>query len=248
MAVNIQWKKVVKVTALVLIVAYLIASVSVFAFKSDERICSTCYVTIEDSTSLRFVSKKDVLSFLNKDGINPLGVRASSIDCAKIESNLESKSRIKKADCYMTPSGAMHLSIVQREPILRVMTSHSNYYVDRDGEVMRIAENFAAYAPIVTGEVKESFAKHEMYEFALFLHDDPFWNAFVEQIDVNEREELTIVPRVGNQIIRLGNLDNYEKKLEKLFQVYTNGFNKLGWNCYKEINLMYEGQVVCKKR
>ncbi|MBO7635949.1 MAG: cell division protein FtsQ/DivIB [Paludibacteraceae bacterium] len=248
MATKINWRKVGHVTVFILIVAYLSASISVFALRSDERICSSCRVMIEDSLTLRFVSKKEVLSFLEQDKLSPLGVRGEMIDPAKIEKSLENKSRIKKADCYITPSGRVNISIYQREPILRVMTEKSNYYVDRDGEVMRIAENFAAYVPVVTGCVTEKFAKGELYEFALFLHDDAFWNAFVEQIDVNEREELIIIPRVGNQIVKLGKLEGYQKKLEKLYQVYKNGFNKLGWNCYKEINLMYEGQVVCTKK
>ncbi len=248
MAVKINWRKVAHVTVFILIVAYLATSISIFAFRSDERICTTCQVTIEDSLTLRFVSKKEVLSFLEQDKLSPFGVRGEMIDPAKIEKSLERKSRIKKADCYKTPSGMVRISIYQREPILRVITERSNYYVDRDGDVLRIAENFAAYVPVVTGQVTEKFAKGDLYEFALFLREDAFWNAFVEQIDVNEREELTIVPRVGNQIVKLGKLEGYQKKLDKLYQVYKNGFNKLGWNSYKEINLMYEGQVVCTKK
>jgi cell division protein FtsQ len=243
-----KWKEYVKWLSVVLITAYIAFSLSAFTYHSKSQICSACKVCIVDSATLRFVSKTEVLRFLEESGHSPLGVRAEFIDESKIESVLESKSRIKRAECYLTPSGTMCIDIAQREPIFRVMSSTGNYYVDSDGQIMRVAENFAAYVPIVTGILSEKYAQEELYDFLKFVHEDKFWNAFIEQIDVNAKKEVTLVPRVGNQLIRMGTLNEYDTKLKKLFSVYKNGFNHLGWNCYKEINLMYDGQVVCTKR
>lgn len=245
---KVNWHKVGKMSLVCLILAYVSAFVAMFANASQSRICSTCHVTIADSDKLRFVSEKDVLDLLSEDDLNPLGVRSEFVNTATMENSLEGKSRIKRAECYKTPKGAVNIVVYQREPIMRIMTSYSNYYIDSEGNEMGLTDHFAAYVPIVTGKVQKKFAKGELYEFGLFLHKDKFWNAFVEQIDVNEIQELTIVPRVGNQIIRLGTLEDYPKKLEKLYSIYHKGFNKMGWNMYKEINLKYDGQVVCTKK
>lgn len=91
-------------------------------------------------------------------------------------------------------------------------------------------------------------AKGALGEFALFLRNNFFWNSLIEQIDVDKNGEVTLVPRVGNQLILMGTLDNYQEKLEKLRALYEEGFNKVGWNKYKQITLKYDGQVVCTKK
>ena len=60
--------------------------------------------------------------------------------------------------------------------------------------------------------------------------------------------EVTLVPRVGDQLIVMGTLENYREKLDRLYALYVKGFNKIGWNKYKRITLKYEGQVVCTKK
>jgi len=131
---------------------------------------------------------------------------------------------------------------------LRVMNNGRSYYVDREGEIMPVSPNFTAYVPIVTGAVNEEFAKGPLYDFALFLRRNDFWNAQIEQIHVDYSEEIELIPRVGNQIILLGKLDDYQYKLDKLFALYKNGFRQTGWNCYQRINLKYDNQVVCTKK
>ncbi len=248
MTEKINKKNALRWMVTALVVAYIGASVILFSGTARTRICTTCHITIADSTTLRFVTPRDVAAMLEKDNLSPLGIRAEFIDIAKIEKSLGEKSRIKRAECYFSPSGATKVIVYQREPIIRIMTAHRNYYVDREGKVMGVADNFAAYVPIATGHITEKFAQESLFQFALFLHEDKFWNALIEQIDVDAKQEITLVPRVGGQLIRLGTIDGYQKKLKKLMVLYKNGFNKIGWNNYKEINLKYEGQIVCTKK
>ena len=86
-----------------------------------------------------------------------------------------------------------------------------------------------------------------MFDFVTFLEDNTFWNAQIEQIFIRDDLKIELVPRVGEAIILLGTLDNYQSKLEKLRKLYVNGFNVVGWNKYKLIDLQYKDQVVCSK-
>ena len=248
MGKRIDWKKIGKYAAFATALGYVGFSLVAFSYSSENYACNDCNIRIQDSATLRFVTPKEVYGFLKESEMNPSGVRVENIDLMAIEKMLESKSRIKKAECYMTPSGTMNIDVWQREPIMRVMSGSSNYYIDSEGDVMEIAENFAAYVPVVTGVVSKKFAKGELYEFAKFLKSDAFWNSFFEQIDVNSKNELVLVPRVGNQTIVLGSLNGYETKLDNLMALYKTGFSKTGWSCYKTINLSFDGQVVCTKK
>lgn len=248
MAKKIDWKKVATMAVIVAIIVYVSAAIILVADSYKYRICTKCEVTVADSLELRFVTDREVLKLLRGSDVKIEGITAHFTDLAKVEKMLESKSRIKKAECYFTPSGKARVVITQREPILRVMTGQANYYVDREGALTQVAEKFAAYVPIATGHISKKLAKGDLYKFALYLYENEFWNAFIEQIDVDAHGVVVLVPRVGNQIIRLGTLTGYEKKLSKLLTLYTKGFNKIGWNNYKVINLEYDGQVVCTKK
>ena len=113
---------------------------------------------------------------------------------------------------------------------------------------MPVSKHYSAFVPIATGAISEKFAKNELYDFALFLKRNEFWNAQIEQINVDYHNEIELIPRVGDHIILLGRFDNYEYKLNKLLSIYKSDFGNSGWNCYKQINLKYDNQVVCTKK
>jgi cell division protein FtsQ len=88
---------------------------------------------------------------------------------------------------------------------------------------------------------------YDVYRLAAFITADRFWNSQIEQIYVNNKYEIELIPRVGSHIIELGKTENIEEKMANLKLLYRQGFNKLGWNQYVKISLKYKNQVVCTK-
>ena len=84
-------------------------------------------------------------------------------------------------------------------------------------------------------------------ELAKFIHDDLFWSEQIEQINVVGPDEIELYPRVGQHIIELGSVDNFQEKLSRLRIFYREGLERVGWNKYKRISLAYDGQVGCTK-
>lgn len=238
----------VKISLVIFVLIYWVFALKMFAYKSEEGVCPRVRVTISDKHLLEFVTEQDVIDLLNDKSISPIGKRIDKIDTDSLENYLKRKSRIKTAECYVTPNGDLRVNVTQREPVLRVMGATGNYYVDYELKKMAVSSAFTAYVPIATGYVSEGMALNELGEFALFLRDNAFWNNMIEQIDVDKNGEVTLVPRVGNQLILMGTLENYKEKLERLRTLYEKGFNKVGWNKYKQITLKYDGQVVCTKK
>jgi cell division protein FtsQ len=64
---------------------------------------------------------------------------------------------------------------------------------------------------------------------------------------VNDKSQVELVPRVGNQHILLGDASNLPTKMENLATFYKEVMPHVGWNVYKEINLMYKDQIVAVK-
>ncbi len=240
-------KRWVKISLVVLVIGYLSFAVKMFAYKSDETICPRIRVTISDADQLNFVTRAAYMLLKDKS-VCPDGKRLDHIDTDYMENYLRGKSRIKTAECFKTPNGELRVTVTQREPILRVKGMYGDFYVDSERKIMPLSSVFTAYVPIATGYVTKEMALGELGEFALFLRDHSFWNAQIEQIDVAKNGEVTLVPRVGDQLIVMGTLENYREKLDRLYALYVKGFNKIGWNKYKRITLKYEGQVVCTKK
>jgi cell division protein FtsQ len=86
-----------------------------------------------------------------------------------------------------------------------------------------------------------------IFLLARLIQADKFLEAQTEQIFINEHHEIELVPKIGNQLILLGNSNRMEEKLRKLKAFYTEGIRYNGWETYQSINLKYKNQIVCTK-
>lgn len=237
---------IVLVSALVL---YVVLAVFVFSDKNETGTCLGIEVVVKDSSDQKFISAADIKRFLNENDMLPTGHEMQSINTTKMERKMMQKLySIKELECYKTPGNYIRINVTQRTPVVRVMSRAQDYYVDADGKKMAATPYHPAYVLIATGNISEQFATNELYKFATFIKDDAFWNAQIEQIDIDYKEEATLIPRIGRQTIRLGKLDNFEQKLDNLMLLYNDAFDVKGWNVYKDINLKYDNQVVCTKK
>jgi cell division protein FtsQ len=82
------------------------------------------------------------------------------------------------------------------------------------------------------------------------LRTDDFLGALVEQVYLNNKGEMVLAPKVGDQIILLGRYDpkRVDRQLRRLKDFYREGLPYRGWRAYRSFDLRYEDQVVAKKR
>lgn len=233
----------------ILAIGYLIFSMSYFKDKSGEEICSGLEIEISNANNNQFINTAEVANKLKDEGLDPTGKKVNSIKTIDIEEAVLKDQHIKQAAVFVTNDNVIKIIIEERKPIIRIISnSGESYYIDEEAQRIPLSRRYTAYLPVATGEIKESFAKEELYKFALFLQKHKFWNAQVEQIVVKPNEDIEFVTRVGNQTVVLGSMDNVEKKLNKLNSFYQDGLNRIGWNKYSIINLKFDKQVVCTKR
>jgi len=242
-----------KKIALILVVIGLLAYLSFSLFYSNSRteknlICKELRIEIVDVPDQNYLTNDDIANRIAKAGLSPVGKDLSAISTTAIENELKGNRLIKRAECYKTIDGTVRIKVYQRVPVLRVFSTKENYYVDSDGEKMPVPSNFAAYVPVASGSIGDEYATSRLYEFALFLQQDKFWNSQIKQIYVAPTGDIELTPAVGDHQIILGKIDNYKENLEKLRLFYEKGLSKTGWNKYSVINLKFKNQVVCTKR
>lgn len=242
-------KKYILILIAVVIIGYLIFSASYFSDSSRDSLCERFEVIINDSSITRFVEPKEIVNLVKREDLYPVGKKFGEINTLAIRDAILSNRLVESAKVYTTANGSIVASIHQREPVLRIISdTKGSFYVDKDRKIMPLSSNFAVFLPVATGIIDEEYAQNELYDFAMFLRNNPDWDAWVEQIVVRKNKDVLLIPRAGDFKIILGSLDNYPDKLAKFELFVKKGLNVLGWNRYSEINLKYENQVVATRK
>lgn len=232
---------------IILLVGYFAVATTFLVKKKDDRTCKNIEIIIADSLKQQFISKKEVLSFLNRHQLSPINQPLVAINTEALEQTLLKNELIANAEVYKTPSGLVKFVIKQKIPILRIISHGQNYYIDNAGRYMPYSTNYVVDVPLATGSIEKEFAMSNLYDFTLFLRNEKFWDNQIEQIYVLPNKDIELIPRVGNHRILLGPLENYEEKLEHLMLFYKQVIPVMGWEKYKVINLKYKNQIVCIK-
>ena len=241
-------KKILLIVFVFFLTGYLMFAVVFINPKANiNNVCKAVKIELVQTDETAYLNEKQIESFLNRSGLNPVGKKLSDIRMETIQKALMENRLIKKVESHKTIDGNVYIKIYSRTPVLRIISDTGNYYVDSEGEIMPIPSNFSAYVPVATGKISEEYAKKQLYSFAIFLKKNKFWNAQIEQIHVTSNLDIELTPRVGNHSIILGKIENYPENLDKLRLFYDKGLNKVGWNRYSVINLKYKNQVVCTK-
>ncbi len=241
-------KKWLSTIALIVLAVYVVVAAVAFTDKPADQVCKGVKLEIADSTELGYLNTADILAMLSKEHLDPTGIAMEKLSLHAIEEALNASPLISKSECYKTLGGYVGIRVSCRRPILRILTNGGeSYYLDEEGELIEHISK-AVYLPVATGYISREFAQSELLALAQYLQSEKLWNAQVGQIYVNERQEIELVPRVGDHTIVLGRPGNYAYKFDKLRTFYEKGLNQVGWNRYSRINLDYSDQVLGTRR
>ena len=241
-------RRILILTALIAASVYLVLAVTVFNTKPTNRECKSIELEIKDNTDLGFVTLKDIETSLKQKKLSPVGKALESIDTRAIENTLEKNSFVKNAECYITSGGKLKIDLYQRIPMMRVISSNGdNYYIDNEGKIMN-ANGKAVRVTVATGYIDRKFAQDKLFELAKFLKSDYFWDSQIEQINITTKQEIELIPRVGDHVLFIGKPEMYEIKFRKLKAFYKEALNNVGWNKYERISVEFNNQIICTKK
>ncbi|MBL7745502.1 MAG: FtsQ-type POTRA domain-containing protein, partial [Chitinophagaceae bacterium] len=214
--------------------------------------CKDYKITIKGAQNNLFVDEKDVLKILKTTGKGEIkGQKKSTLNLQQMEQVLEKSVWVKDAELYFDNQEVLHVSVTEREPIARIFTiTGKTYYIDDEEKRMPLSDKMSAKVPVFTGfpekvlSKRDSVLLHTVKDAALFILNDPFWMGQVAQIDIAADRNFEMVPVVGNHTVILGDGENIDRKLHRLFVFYKDVLSKTGFDKYKTINVQYAGQVI----
>ncbi len=211
------------------------------------------------SNGFNLIRQAEVEDILHKGfGFTLRGVHFDELDINRIERVLEADPFIQEAEAFVDGGNNLQLEIVQREPVIRIIDAqNANYYLDKEGIKMPLSKHFTARVLVATGNIppyspdflkRKKYLLKDIYDLGIKIAENDFLNPLVEQLFVNKEGDMILVPKVGNQKIMIGNIENLEDKLYRLEQFYKKALPFEGWDKYSLINLKYKNQIICKKR
>lgn len=252
-----KMSKAVKFTVLSLLSLVLVAYVAyAMLFLSqpdgDERCAAVELIVKKGDDASLFVDEKDIEQMLKNANMYPKGMLMKDVDTEKIEEIIRKNEFISQVECYKSANGKLCVTVKQRVPVIFVIPDGKDgYFVDAQGNIIP-NHNAATNLVVASGNIDEKYASKSLAEFGQFLQTDAFWNNQIEQIyvmkDRKGKHVVELVPRVGDQIIYLGALEDYQKKLGKLKIFYEKAVGTVGWRKYARVNLEYSNQIICTKR
>ena len=240
-----------KILFTLLIIIIVVGLWSVLAFvvpSNDTKKCENIHLIVSDYDDFKFISDSDVRVQLQNSGVYPVGKLHSDIDLTEMEKCLLKLNMIKSVKCYFATNGDVNVSVTQRVPVFRVQEEGRSYYIDNERKRMSTSIKFSAYVPVVTGNVNFGFATTNLYDFVVYLQSESRWRSAFTQIYVYPDNKVELVPRVGDFVVKIGSLERYESKLEKLDKFLKVLPKYHSWDKYSVINLEFKDQVVCTKR
>jgi len=210
---------------------------------------------LEDGKEL--IDEKEIRDLLKFELGYALEIAAlKELKIEQLEMSLIKNSRIDDADIYLDKNGILVISVSQKKPIVRIdQTNADDYYLDYKGTQIPVTETFRV--PVVTGHVdgyQEAYKEKEdnnlnaVLELARKVHDDIFLSALVEQIHIDSKDELTIVPKVGRDKILIGEVEDLDEKIYKLKIYYEKGIKNIGLEKFDELDLKYKGQIIGRQK
>ena len=230
----------------------------------SELQCSVVEVETHDRTTrVKFVTRDRLLDMLRKRHGDPVGHPLLSINTQEVESMVMSLAPVARCEAYVDMDGRLRVQVRQREAIAHVLPDRGGaWYIARDGYIFPALPGYATPVLVVSGAVRSAPGEGEpqrlnvsgntfygeLYRFLSAVYADDFWRAQIAQVYVRDTLNVELVPRVGSQIISLGDLSGYEYKLMKLRSLYASRLPGEGLNSYDRIDLRYGRQVVCKRK
>ena len=206
----------------------------------------------------KLISERDVRQALLRSFGNTLeGTELALLEVERMERVLEEDPFVLDAEAYVDQHNVLHMTITQREPLVRVLDNNGgNYYLDKKGVKMPPSKNFTARVLVATGNLppytadfmeKKRHPLKDLYNLTNTLQNDAFFANFIQQIHYNNAGEFVLVPLIGDQKIILGSTRHLDDKLNRLKIFYQKAMPATGWREYETINLKYNGQIVCKR-
>lgn len=246
-------RKLLNIAGILLLIAFIIGTLAFTSINSKDVKCTSIEISFSKDDAIR-ANENELMRLVKAADNQILKKSFGQINSDIIEASVEKHQAIRKAEVYKIVkheegayTGVLVVKVKHRTPVLRVMSDTEDYYLDQYGNKVPVSSGYTSNVLVTTGNFSLQYAAEQLLPFVLYVEDNDFWKAQIQQIHIEKDGDVLLIPLIGNHIIELGKFDNYETKLRKMRAFYDQVLVKNSWNKYKVISLKYNNQVIAKR-
>lgn len=228
--------------------------------RQDNKQVRAVHIQLKQPAGQRFLTERDVRSFLTRQGNDPLvGKAYEEINFTQLEKRLMQNGLVSHAEVGRDLAGNLLVEVQEPRPLARLVgtSSYEGYtlagrYVSESGRFFPTSMNYTARVPLLSGNYflqnrsLSATRNKPLLTLLQKIDGDSFFKALIAEIKVDENGYVTLWPQIGQQQIELGSPVNLDAKFKKIKLFYTDVIPLKGWNYYHRVNVQYQNQLVCE--
>lgn len=236
-----QWTNI----RLILMLA-LVALLYSFTSMRNERRKLTKSMVVFTNDSNPFIKQETVNKLLIENKTDASAIQKVDLDLNQLEKSINSNPMIEKSEVFVSIDGVLKAVVKQKTPIARLFNDEASFYIDYQGSIMPLSDEFTARVPIISGEINK-VNQDEFNKLLRFVYNDDFLKKNIIGIQISPSGSLKMLNRNFDYEIEFGKTVNIETKFNNYKAFYQKAVVDSSIYKYKKINLTFTQQVVCTK-
>ncbi len=239
---SINWQNI----RLIVILIVMVFLYSFSSHRNEKRRLKSVTISFYGGEENLFITHEIVNNLLKQNLGGSLTIKKEEVDLKSLETALNNHKMIEKCEIFSTIDGSLNANITQKTPIVRYVSGNTMYYLDNKGVEIPLSENFSARVPILMG----TFDEKERDNYVLLcneIYKDDFLKKNITGIKVLPSGSVILTSRNYDYKIIFGKPVYVEKKLKNYKAFFQHAVKDTLIKNYKEVNVMFTEQVVCKK-
>ena len=233
------------VVRLVVMFALVVFLYSFTSQRNEHRkLTRSIVVFLDDSNP--FIRPETVNKLLIENKKDAAGIRKDKLDLNTLEKSINTNPMVEKSEVFVSIDGVLKAVVKQKTPIARVFDATGSFYIDYQGGIMPLSDEYTARVPIISGEISKE-NKVELNKLLRFVYNDDFLKKNIIGVQIFADGSLKLLSRNFDYEIEFGKLINVERKFNNYKAFYQKAVLDSSLYHYKKINLKFTQQVVCTK-
>ena len=230
---------------LVLMFALVVFLFSFTSLRNENRKLTKSVVVFVDDLS-PYIKQETVNKLLIENKKDASSIQKVDLDLNKLEKSIDANPMIEKSEVFVSIDGVLKVLVKQKTPIARVFNEEGSFYIDYQGSIMPLSDEFTARVPIISGEIS-TVSKDDLNKLLRFVYDDDFLKKNIIGMQILSNGSLKMLNRNFNYEIDFGKTINVERKFNNYKAFFQKAIVDSSLYKYKKINLKFTQQVVCTK-
>jgi len=251
--------KIIKIIASFLLILGILVLMVWAAVRAKEHKCTEIAIEIHASKEPALLSKSDILSLLERNGVEWKGKPIKEIDLSSIKNLLSRENYIKSVDKVHFLGSKLQVEVSLYNILMELESQDGKkFLLDTEGVYLPYSPKTGSDIIIATGFIPYTFRKketvaqadkelYELFSVASLIREDSFYAALFHKLYMTDKGEIVLYPSVGQLPVLFGTLQDAESKIKTLKYMYEKVIPYMDEDKYAQLDVRFKNRIVATK-